>query len=94
MNICQGPPVWRRFWGIARKAQLAPLAAGSRAPHLNGAGGWAARSGKKQKAEELTKPPTPGDKDRICFVERWNREEASKVANTVGEILILNIYCE
>lgn len=25
MNICQGPPAWRRFWGITRRAQLAPL---------------------------------------------------------------------
>lgn len=39
MNICQGPPAWRRFWGIARKAQLAPLGCWLQSPTPEWGGG-------------------------------------------------------
>lgn len=55
---------------------LHALAAGSRAPHLNEGVGDAGSG--HVKAEETTKLPAPGDKDRVCFVKRPEENSTKK----------------
>lgn len=65
--------------GNHKKGATAPLGCWfpSPTPEWGGGEGLGCPAGKKQKAEGTIKPPTPGDKDRICFVKR-PRENATK----------------